>query len=85
MPFEYYQTKVYSGSAASNPDVYYTSSNSASYAGGFIVVTGSADIHLTEGENIRATDLNSGEFYPFEVKRISGGASAYIYVLRNKG
>ena len=85
MPFQYYGTQLYSGSAAANPDRYYTGSNSSSYVGGFIVTTGSADIYTTQGVSIRATDLTAGTFYPFEVNRISGGSSAYIYVLTKKG
>ena len=45
MSFRYNTTQIYSGSREANPDTYYTSSNSASYVGGFIWITGSANIY----------------------------------------
>jgi hypothetical protein len=86
MSFRYNGTQIYSGSAAANPDTYYTSSTSASYVGGFIWITGSANIYTKHGEPITAaTHLITKEFYPLEVERISGGSSAYIYVLKRSG
>jgi len=85
MSFRYTGTQLYSGTIASNPDTFFTSSNSASYVGGIIYVTGSANIFTSHGDAIAATDLNAKEFYPIEVKRITGGASAKIYVLSKSG
>tara|TARA_R100001377_G_scaffold55401_1_gene32805 strand:+ start:205 stop:465 length:261 start_codon:yes stop_codon:yes gene_type:complete len=86
MPFQYRNTQAYSGSAASNPDTYYTSSNAESFVGGFIWVTGSGDIYL-KGSSvaIKHSDINAKEFYPFEVERITSGASAYAYILVKEG
>lgn len=80
IPGEYYGTMLYSGSAAANPDTYYTGSNYGAAA--FIIATGSADIHTVDGGVIKATDLTTGEIYPIAPNRITAGASAYIYVLK---
>ena len=90
MPFRYNGTQIYSGSAASNPVTHYTRSLASgdyeSYVGGFIWITGSANIFTRQGEAIAAaTHLTAKEFYPIEVESISGGSSAYIYVLKRNG
>ena len=54
MSFRYNTTQIYSGSREANPDTYYTSSNSASYVGGVIWITGSANIYTKNGEAITA-------------------------------
>ena len=47
IPGEYYGMQIFSGSAAENPDVYYTGSKFGAAA--FIVGTGSATIHPVGG------------------------------------
>ena len=83
IPGEYYGMQIFSGSAAANPDVYYTGSKYG--AAGFIVGTGSATIHPVGGGAIPATQLTLGTLYPIAVHRITGGASALIYVLKKNG
>ena len=83
IPGKYYGMMLYSGSALSNPVTDYTGSNYGASA--FIVGTGSADIRTVNGSTIKATDLIAGELYPIAIDRISGGASAYIYVLKGNG
>tara|TARA_R110001592_G_scaffold359937_1_gene667515 strand:+ start:2629 stop:2937 length:309 start_codon:yes stop_codon:yes gene_type:complete len=83
IPGKYYGATIYSGSAASNPVTNFTGSN---YGGaGFIVGTGSANIETVQGGTIKAEQLITGEFYPISITKISGGASAYIYVLKGNG
>tara|TARA_R100000995_G_C3465850_1_gene115619 strand:+ start:49 stop:354 length:306 start_codon:yes stop_codon:yes gene_type:complete len=83
IPGEYYGMQIFSGSAAENPDVYYTGSKFGAAA--FIVGTGSATIHPVGGGAINATQLTVGTLYPISVHRITGGSSAYIYVLKKNG
>tara|TARA_S200002703_G_scaffold136696_1_gene126158 strand:- start:2152 stop:2457 length:306 start_codon:yes stop_codon:yes gene_type:complete len=83
IPGEYYGTVIISGSAASNPVTNFTGSNYGAAA--IIVKTGSADIQTVNGGVIAATDLTAGELYPISISKISGGASAYIYVLKKNG
>ena len=84
IPGKYYGGfAIFSGSAAANPVTNFTGSNYG--AAGFVVGTGSANIELVHGGTIEATQLIVGEFYPFSVTKISGGASAYIYVLKKNG
>ena len=83
-----FQKKGYPGKYISVTEVAdgmtaYTGSNYG--AAGFVVGTGSANIELVHGGTIEATQLIVGEFYPFSVTKISGGASAYIYVLKKNG
>ena len=83
IPGKYYGVTIYSGSAASNPVTNFTGSN---YGGaGFIVGTGSANIETVQGGTIKAEQLITGELYPISITKISGGASAYIYVLKGNG
>ena len=83
IPGEFIGAMIYSGSAASNPVMNFTGSN---YGGaGFIVGTGSANIETVQGGTIKAEQLVVGELYPISVAKISGGASAYIYVLKSNG
>ena len=83
IPGKYYGAIIFSGSAAANPVTNYTGSN---YGGaGFIVGTGSANIETVQGGTIKAEQLVVGELYPISVAKISGGASAYIYVLKSNG
>jgi|TARA_B110000977_G_C10863529_1_gene410725 hypothetical protein len=83
IPGNYYGMTIYSGSAAANPVTNYTGSNYG--AAGFIIATGSANIEVAQGGTITATQLTVGEFYPISISKISGGASAYIYVLKKNG
>ena len=84
IPGQYYGGfGIVSGSAAANPVVNYTGSNYG--ADGFIVGTGSANIEMLHGGTIKAAQLVVGEFYPISITKISGGASAYIYVLKKNG
>ena len=83
IPGEYYSAELYSGSAASNPVTNYTGSKYG--AAGFIVGSGSANIEVYGGIVMKAEQLIVGEFYPISISKISGGASAYIYVLKKNG
>ena len=83
IPGKYYGAIIFSGSAAANPVTNYTGSNYG--AAGFIIATGSANIEVAQGGTITATQLTVGKFYPISVAKISGGASAYIYVLKKNG
>ena len=83
IPGKYYGMKIYSGSAQSNPDMYFTGSNYGAAA--FIIGTGSATIHTVQGGAIKATDLTAGTLYPISPHRITGGSSAYIYILKQNG
>ena len=47
--------------------------------------TGSANIETVNGGVIKAEQLIVGELYPISVTKISGGSSAYIYVLKGNG
>lgn len=83
IPGEFIGAMIYSGSAASNPVTDYTGSN---YGGaGIIVGTGSTNITTVNGGEIKAEQLVAGQLYPIGVSRISGGSSAYIYVLKKNG
>tara|TARA_R100001377_G_scaffold63700_1_gene39308 strand:+ start:388 stop:693 length:306 start_codon:yes stop_codon:yes gene_type:complete len=83
IPGEYYSAELYSGSAASNPVTNYTGSKYG--AAGFIVGSGSANIEVHGGVVMKAEQLIVGQIYPIAINKISGGASAYIYVLKKNG
>jgi len=83
IPGKYYGMVLYSGSAAANPVTNFTGSNYG--AAGFIVGTGSANIETAQGGTMVATQLIVGELYPIAITKISGGTSAYIYVLKQNG
>ena len=54
-------------------------------AAAFIIGTAAATIHTVQGGAIKATDLTVGTLYPISPHRITGGSSAYIYILKQNG